>query len=585
MPHSPSLHGIAAFFVPCAHYSTNRRSCIKKTEQPAAHKANALTAFAVAACMLAACAFFFAGCKNDDDSGGSPTVTEATEEEIQTENSALSIFRTLCDLAVDGVEELPETWRTASFECDEGFVLDKAQDTVRSLAVYSADDAAEYVSALLGESVATEDASWAIDGIGPLSFKPADGGDVYATLDVNIPQITNLSQIRFVPAEIIQAQAAENSFDGEPYYHAGDIIQRKKDNTYWMCVRPAGGPLRKDKSYWICLHPFDKKGATIIKSEKKSVTAYYTDYDDKEVTVTNQWVYAKNLMSIKTAKAAYHTLSILNMVQSDTGRPRATLAAVNKALCPSAVGDKLKEKGFDFYGLKSQAVDTDDGDYYTKNYSPSLFCIAYGSAKTDSDRKLSCRTSRTGKNANYAVVQPLIKGEMLTAGSDGKIKEAIRTHWEYGDLLSDYSSRSPYYSVTDTFDDIFQNSTLKDSARSSLYRYTYYKDKWYYDFANFLHSRWDSRGALTYENGDKEYAQWLPGDYRWSYRVIFSQELYLKDNKGNAVRPVTDSSYIDVFVARNEIADQAEWFDWWKSLDYTTRTVDGTKVDWNSENK
>ena len=87
---------------------------MKKTEQPAAHKANALTACAVAACMLAACACFFAGCKNDDDSGGSPTVTEATEEEIQTENYALSIFRTLCDLAVDGVEELPENWRTAA---------------------------------------------------------------------------------------------------------------------------------------------------------------------------------------------------------------------------------------------------------------------------------------------------------------------------------------------------------------------------------------------------------------------------------------------------------------------------------------
>jgi hypothetical protein len=112
-----------------------------------------------------------------------------------------------------------------------------------------------------------------------------------------------LRQLRFVPESVV----GENSFDGEPYYHVGDLVKDKK-GIYWICVRPAGGPLKKDNAYFVS---FDK---SLIKTTTQNQTIYNeskgTLTKEKNTNLTGKWTYAKNLVEERIAIAAAHTFAM-----------------------------------------------------------------------------------------------------------------------------------------------------------------------------------------------------------------------------------------------------------------------------------
>ncbi|MCR4822012.1 MAG: hypothetical protein K5873_03960 [Treponema sp.] len=262
--------------------------------------------------LIASLALIFTGCSNDDDSSSaSGPVSAAAALESDLEIAALNVLRGLCQLPTDedetnseeykgnGIEYLPENWQTSTFTCDQGYVLGD-DSTVVSMAAATFEDAAGFVSGLIGEVIDTDSYSWHMDELGSLDFKK-DNTDpnLYATLEVNIEQIPGLRRMDFVPWEVIETAIPENSFYGTPYFAAGDIIKRKKDGTVWMCIRPAGGEWHhKDKSYWICIQPEKEDGSYIFSETTKTVN-------------NNEWTYAKSLVDFRIAKEAAHSLLFL----------------------------------------------------------------------------------------------------------------------------------------------------------------------------------------------------------------------------------------------------------------------------------
>ena len=129
---------------------------------------------------------------------------------------------------------------------------------------------------------------------------------------------------------------------------------------------------------------------------------------------------------------------------------------------------------------------------------------------------------------------------------------------------------SAVYSVTDDFD-----PTYMEKQKFSDYDYSHMAALTY-DFNDYLHTGKDGLGFTNYDKG------WQMSTTEESImHVIFSPELKLKDNKGKTtrVKPVSDSTYKDVFVAGDN-----KLFDYWDSLaNQTVREVDGVKVDWKKE--
>lgn len=220
---------------------------------------------------------------------------------------------------------------------------------------------------MIGENVEDDSYTWNCPGFGTLAYSEVSGDDdLYATVDVAIDVLPSVTKLNFVPLEVITSENAENSFSGVPYYHAGDVIRRKSDETYWICVRPAGGPLRKDKSYWICFNPYDKKGKCLITGETKKVTV-----NGQKAT----WKYAKNLMSLKTAEAASFTFlcianPITNKIFNGCEQTNTNLKNIGFDLLQLSCGGRLESGVVDVYTLENMGV----------------FAFAYGKPKNDSKR-------------------------------------------------------------------------------------------------------------------------------------------------------------------------------------------------------
>ena len=578
--------------------------------------------------MLLASALIFSGCSSDgDNTPVSQPVPQPADEPNDSvtfaslDDAAYTVLRSLTDLVqydenkvvneddntVSGIETLPDDWATKTFKCDEGFVLDETKETVRSLPVNGFGDALEFFSGVIGEAISEESLtngtySWSYSGLGSLTFKKASGSDdnLYATLDVNIPVISNLTQLSFVSTESPGLTNA-NSYKGLSYYHAGDVIRRNKDHTYWICVRPSGGPYKKDKSYWISLDAFDNKstgknaGKTTIKSDETKVEVYYAvnqDGESYEYELFKQtWVYAKNLMSLKTAKAAFHTFSAIvdSNVQTLEGYKNAD------KICKALKNDH----GIDLLGLHPWADDS--GQIVSEGSAgraaeviPAYFQFAYGTPKNESNRGIKLdrpNPSYWGYDAKVfktagqvKKVQPFMTASGTVA--NGKLVETIVTK-VVRDIENSSSSDKPFLlSLTDSFDTVFwrlitsvtlpfdrvEGSTGAEKASNYLY-----------DFKNYLHCL-DSpggskEGPLRFAKNDLA-ALYLPQFL--NVHVIVSPELVITDNKGNEKtekRPV-GTEYSDIYLQETNC-----YFDYWATFDNCERSVDGKKVDWQKENK
>ncbi|MBR1723202.1 MAG: hypothetical protein IJ727_12125, partial [Treponema sp.] len=417
------------------------------------------------------------------------------------------------------------------------------ENTVYSIPCYDIDDALEFFSDIIGSPVSLEDLNedglyeWTYEGLGSLTFKKDSVADdtLFATIDFNVPVLKGIiSQYKFIDYDTFSADTSENSYKGKPYFSAGDVIYREKDKTFWICVRPAGGALQKDKSYWICLNPDYKK----LIAEKNESVSFYADGKKN----TMKWKFAKNLMSLKTAKAACHTFSLAN----------SALWKNKKYENAENVYTALKEKNLDL-----QAMESDE----------NKFCFAYGSFTKDKKRS----TSGKNPNAFTQYVQPFLIGSTTL---DGKvIKEEIWT------IRTDTKN---LYSATDNYD-VRYSQSLGIPPRNIGTEFSYDNflqffqdiDEFSSDYKLIIEPTTDMVKASAYYD-NQDFGQ-------DSYFIYFSPELMIKDNKGTAseAQYPLDSKYKVIYRS----ADSYKAWNWWQSLTVTERYVDGKKTDFTNENK
>ena len=503
----------------------------------------------------------FGSCSNDDDEDSTKTVnTDTTDTDNSTEaleSTAFNLLRILCsiDSDEDDMEELPENWESASYTIDEGAVIGEDEATVYSLPCYDADDALEYFSDLIGQPVSSDDLTngtykWTYSGLGSLTFTKdtTEDDSLFATITFDVPCLAGkITQLKFIDSETFASAASENSYKGKPYFGAGDIIKRKEKNdeyTYWMCVRPAGGNLLKDKSYWVCLNPEEKN---IFTEKQESVTLYSAD----NKKVSKKWKLAKNLMSLKTAKAACHTFASI------------------------ANTDDLWELDNANDDINTYLTNTRKIDLKTLAIMPDEFCFAYGSYTKDKKRT----TSGKNQNAYTQYVQPFLIGK-LSKDDDGNVKEEIAT------VRADTKTM---YSATDNYDMKYANQIGIG---------TIYGDDADFDYSKFFQRTTDDcefETCALIRQGEKivaiasyHYYRITPygnGDAAQGtdrHFIFFSPELCIKDNKGTAseAKNPLGSKYEVVYRA----ADNCTNWNWWDSLATTNRYVDGKLTDFTKEN-
>ena len=498
----------------------------------------------------------------DDDKVGADSQKDVIDNDVpdaeaNLEYAAQSIIRGLCS-----IDELDDDWQSRSYECDEGVVEDDNEPKFRSIVSRGLDDALGYFFDLIPEDDGglseTEDGYlYQMAGLGSLKFHKVEGNTkLYAFIDVALPNVPNVTKLSFKPMAVINGL---QSYSGPTYYHAGDIIKRNSDGTTWICVRPAAGPLRKDKSYWICLDPYvradnPKQGDCIIKQTTKKYTMNFQDKDQKKIQSTQTWIYAKSLMTLKTAKAAFLTLTTLT--QKDNYDKPAYSGA-------QTLYNTLADMGYDLFALTRQNYSTGNPSDEQKAVL-GRFNIAYGSPKNDSKRKNS------GSRANCQVryIQPFIVclTDTEQEAPEGSVSNEITTKYDEENFHAAYC-----YGVADFYDiDFVEKNDLALSGEAG-------EAFWVYDFHNFLHSLKKKDGALQlgYESDE-----WGYNPYGRNH-ILFSPELCIKDNR-NGEKPST--SYTDVYV-QSQMAAEEDWFDYWRAEEITYRYVDGKHVEWSSEDK
>ena len=179
-------------------------------------------------------------CSDSDDKNGGTEVVDPTEAAAVEAKQRDADLRTLIGgFCADGSDALESSsWKSLTYEPTEGEVLDQSHPTVRSLAVGTQDEADRYALrhfSTLGMSYNAPDGfTYSQEGGVSVSYRRTpDGGNTLAVIDVQIPQVPNLSQIRLLK------EWGDNASDWKPaYYRFGDIIKRTKDkeNRYYICL-------------------------------------------------------------------------------------------------------------------------------------------------------------------------------------------------------------------------------------------------------------------------------------------------------------------------------------------------------------
>ena len=460
--------------------------------------------FAAGAALVLIVGLALLSCSNDSDEKKEETIADTQDNAVTTEDIAFNILRDLCDLKNDdGDEELPSDWKTRTFPADIGTTLDipEADPNERYVACESEEAAAAYFHDLIG----SENDSWSDADAGTFTFEVASDSaddDLFATLTVNSERITGLKTLKFYSDEGISSSVGKNAIS-PTYYNAGDIVTRNSDGTTWICVKPAGGPSNEKNSYWMCLDPFAKTGKNagkcIIKEDKKKVWLSYSSLIQKN------WVYAKNLMSLDTAKAAYHTF---NALVSGNGTNA------------SAVYNALKSNGYDIANLSNES----------KN-----FCFAYGSPKNDKSRV--SRGDYRLINSQTTYVQPFFIGSV---GSEDSIETTAKNY-------STAQNASTMLAVTDAYDRNYLTSFFTDYLAYLLRTKMEADDG--YTYLDYIHEFKDSK--LTFK-GEYTWLKNKKSGNSYPYHIIYSPELTIKDTGSK------DSGYTDVYHGSS--------FDYWGSL-------------------
>ena len=313
-------------------------------------------------------------------------------------------------------------------------------------------------------------------------------------------------------------------------------------------------------------------------------------------------------MTLKTAKAAYHTLSMLSAPD---------FYKDFKYYNTQGMVDLLKNNNsginFDVLGLNKWS-----GEIAAKVWRPkkmqdyvterTAFLIAYGAPKVDKKRETKVKDNKWfTRIAGVSYIQPFITGMSYVDGT--KVRETITTY----DRSCYGTDRNKLIilqnSATDSFDESFIKTFRSKYSGCSLWGedfcypikidtglaegenkddYKWDEAKWVYDYRNFLHTVTDNK--LAYKHPYKTYAMWSP-EYRFRRdqfnHIIFSPQLEIKDNHDyfvltNARNPLSGKYEV---IVHYEGEKGENGYDWWKSLDSTVRYVDAELVEWNKENK
>ena len=230
-------------------------------------KANTLIRLLPAA-LLALGSTTFTACSDDEHEASGPGIADV-EIIDDTYATACNVYGMLAEES-----ELPANWASQQYKPTVGHVLNEATPYVRSYVTFDLSDARTFFAALTSqlEADVSDDATWSDPALGTLSFHAVGQPDCIATIDVDLKQMPELTQIRFVPLASLGINAGSKP---EPYYSFGDIVKRDKDGTMWFCIRPANEALGKKKSYWASFdfHGREDEFRTIVYEDPKDETS------------------------------------------------------------------------------------------------------------------------------------------------------------------------------------------------------------------------------------------------------------------------------------------------------------------------
>ena len=193
--------------------------------------------------------FSFTACSDDDDNKAPDSKPEEVKPDDKHSEQATALLTILDALAE--VDSLPDNWNSPDFTAAAtyGKALDAANPHVRSAAVSGLEEAIAVFNNLTDEDndTWTQTKTWTCEGVGSLTYTLKNQSDCTATIDVNVPKLRGLSQIRLVPAE---ALGENGSFKGQPYYTVGDVV-KDADDHYWICARGAYSKAGKEDTHWF----------------------------------------------------------------------------------------------------------------------------------------------------------------------------------------------------------------------------------------------------------------------------------------------------------------------------------------------
>lgn len=155
--------------------------------------------------------------------------------------------------AVGSLDSLPNNWKEKNFTVEPcvGFVLDDSNPYVRTIASISPQEAIDMFNGFTGSQLSSDATSGSCnkEGVGSFNLNVINKDGIYATMDINVPQMPHLTQFRFVD----QSLMPENDKDQTPYYHIGDVVRvvEKGEASYWVCVRSCNKSPKKEYSYWV----------------------------------------------------------------------------------------------------------------------------------------------------------------------------------------------------------------------------------------------------------------------------------------------------------------------------------------------
>ncbi len=207
----------------------------------------------------------FAACQDNDlNDGGKPSDAD-NQTLTETEAQKREALQTLLG-ALASVDSLPDNWNSPTYAVSPtiGLVKDAAEPHVRYVVTTSQAEANRLYRSYLSKDVSETptDDSWQMKGIGQMQFKLENDPNLFASLKLDVQQLPQLEEIRFVSEESL----GNNGYPAPKgtYYSFGDVVYQEVTSTnekgqtvvtptLWVCVRPCSTKPNRRKSHWCSL--------------------------------------------------------------------------------------------------------------------------------------------------------------------------------------------------------------------------------------------------------------------------------------------------------------------------------------------